>query len=485
MSVKDRATFRFQPTADRWPRILATRVDTLGLVGYVVQHIATEPARPATVLFGDLDISPTSLGQSFQSHVFADSLSTCGQAENRKGEQAENQCPAHSNLRVRCCLRLLTIAHMVVLVKLNCYHRHMTKGRIKQVQLKYSRYLVPGMLVAGLIVDYITFRTIKISTAFTILGVYLILAGCVIAYKNFYDAGQIRSKLRILRYLRLISPLIVQFTFGALLSASLIFYWFSGTISVSWPFLIIVALLIMSNDVLRDHYLKPVVQISVFYFVLFSYATLVLPFLMNSIQVWIFLLAGLISLIVIYVYVRILSQRLDHLAKIKQHLRNSILIIFLIINSLYFLNIIPPIPLSLRSADMAHSLSRSNGGYVLGVEEENWFEQLVPGQTLHHRPGQSLYAFSTIFAPADLDTTIVHNWQYYDADTWQWVDSSRLSFSISGGSDQGYRGYSVTSKLHQGKWRVSVETERGQVLGRIGFRIKETTKQSNLVEVIK
>ena len=346
-------------------------------------------------------------------------------------------------------------------------------SKIKQLQLKYSRFLVPGMLIAGLVVDYVTFRTIEISTAFTILGIYLVLAGCVIAYKNYYDAGRLRSNLKILSYFRMISPLIVQFTFGALLSASLIFYWFSGTISVSWPFLIIVALLIMSNDVLRHHYLKPVVQISVFYFVLFSYATLVLPYLMNSIQVWIFLLAGLISLIVIYIYIRILSDRLDHIAKIKLYLKRSILIIFLVMNTLYFLNIIPPIPLSLRSAEMTHSLSRSNGAYLLGVEQENWFERLIPGQTVHIEQGDPLYAFSTIFAPADLDTTIVHNWQYYDSDTWQWVDSSRLSFYISGGRDQGYRGYSVTSKLHEGKWRVSVETERGQVLGRINFRIVE------------
>ncbi|MFH1142190.1 MAG: DUF2914 domain-containing protein [Candidatus Uhrbacteria bacterium] len=364
----------------------------------------------------------------------------------------------------------------------------MTKGRIKQIQLKYSRFLVPGMLIAGLVVDYITFRTIQVSTALAILGVYLVVAGVMIAYKNFYDADRINSKLKFLRQLPLVAPLVVQFTFGALLSASLIFYWFSGTISVSWPFLIIVALLMMSNDVLRHHYLKPVVQISVFYFVLFSYATLVLPYLINSIQVWIFLLAGLISLLVIYVYVRSLSHWLNHIAQIKKQLRSSILIIFLIINSLYFLNIIPPIPLSLREAEVAHSLSRSNNTYVLDVEEENWFEQLIPGQTIHLQSGHSLYVFSSIFAPADLDTTIVHNWQYYDPDTWQWIDSSRLSFSISGGSDQGYRGYSVTSKLHQGKWRISVETERGQVLGRINFKIEITGSdivKSDLIETVR
>ncbi len=349
----------------------------------------------------------------------------------------------------------------------------MTKTKIKQLQLKYSRFLVPGMLIAGLVVDFITFKTIEISIAFTILGVYLILAAGMIAYKNLYDADVISSKLKVLRHLRLVSPLIVQFTFGALLSATLIFYFFSGTVSVSWPFLIVIALLIMSNDVLRHHYLKPVVQISVFYFVLFTYATLVLPYLFSSIQAWIFLLAGLVSLILIYGFVRMLARQLEHISQIKRHLRHSVLIIFLIMNSLYFLNIIPPIPLSLREVDVAHVLTRSNGSYVLQVEQENWLERLVPGQTIHLHQGHRLYAFSSIFAPDDLDTTIVHNWQYWDSDSWKWINSSELSFSISGGSETGYRGYSTTAKLHAGKWRVSVETERGQVLGRLGFKIKD------------
>ena len=114
------------------------------------------------------------------------------------------------------------------------------------------------------------------------------------------------------------------------------------------------------------------------------------------------------------------------------------------------------------------------------TEEENWLEQLIPGQTIHLQSGQSLYTFSSIFAPVDLDTTIVHNWQYFNSDTWTWVDSSKLSFYVSGGRDQGFRGYTVTPKLHQGKWRVSVETERGQVLGRIRFKIVTVGSQEGI-----
>ncbi len=71
---------------------------------------------------------------------------------------------------------------------------------------------------------------------------------------------------------------------------------------------------------------------------------------------------------------------------------------------------------------------------------------------------------------------MVHRWQYYDDETRSWVTASALSFSIHGGRSDGYRGYSVKRSLTEGKWRVSVETVRGQVLGRIPFTIEFVTK---------
>jgi len=76
---------------------------------------------------------------------------------------------------------------------------------------------------------------------------------------------RIETKSSFYRYLRLASPLIIQFTFGALLSASLIFYWFSGVLSVSWPFMILITILIISNDVFRDYYQRPLIQIGVYF----------------------------------------------------------------------------------------------------------------------------------------------------------------------------------------------------------------------------
>jgi hypothetical protein len=341
---------------------------------------------------------------------------------------------------------------------------------MKKLFQKLERFFIPIMLLSGLIVDFITFKTINTDLAFKILGVYLIVCGLMIAFKNIYDAGKIRSKHRNWKRLRWICPIVIQFTFGALLSASLVFYWFSGTLSVSWPLLILIAVLIVSNDVLRRYYLLPVVQISVFYFITFSYVALVMPFVFNSISAWVFVLAGFISLGLIYAFVQALSKRLEHIQEIRRGLFNSVITIFLTITALYFLNVIPPIPLSLKGVEIAHALSINNGVYTLEVEKENIFQKIIPGQRVHLESGERLYAFSTIFAPINLNTNIVHVWQYQNT-AGKWINSSELAFNISGGRENGYRGYSTTTKLHENRWRISVETERGQVLGRKTFKI--------------
>ena len=154
-------------------------------------------------------------------------------------------------------------------------------------------------------------------------------------------------------------------------------------------------------------------------------------------------------------------------------------------NALYFLNVIPPIPLSLREAGVYHDLERTSNGYTVLAEGESVLQKLVPGQTIHTQAGSPVYVYSAIFAPADLNTTIVHHWQYYDEADRKWISKDELSFFISGGSDTGYRGYSVKSSVSEGRWRVDVETKRGQVLGRIPIRIKYVEDLPALKEEMK
>jgi hypothetical protein len=361
----------------------------------------------------------------------------------------------------------------------------LAQTRLARFTKEHERYLVPSMLIGGVLVDFVTFRTIQLSTAFSILLVYTLIAGAAIIFVNVARHDRHAHQNSIYRYALVVAPLVIQFTFGALLSASMVFYWFSGALSVSWPLIIVIALIIASNDVLREHYLRPTIQLAVYFFILFSLSTLILPFVFNSISAWVFFLAAALSLALIYIYIQLLTKAVPDIQSIHHQIRASIIIIFLSMISLYSLNIIPPIPLSLREAGVYHHVSRSGTEYLVQEESTNFFDKILPGQIIHLGGNDPAYVFTSIFAPADLNTRIVHNWKYYNENTRKWVSEDRLSYTISGGRDDGYRGFSFKRSLDEGRWMVSVETERGQVLGRVKFSVSGEIAGVELIETQK
>ena len=341
-----------------------------------------------------------------------------------------------------------------------------TFQRLRAWTERYERFLMPGMLMAGTTLDAVQFRVLQVETTFLFVGVYL----CVCVTTIAVMVAKPTQETRLFRYAKLIAPFLQQFTIGALLSTSLLFYWFSGALSASWPIVGLVALLMLSNEVLRAYFTKPVVQVVVFFFTLFSLATSFSAYILNSISPTVFVLGGVASLVVM-AGVLVVVIRIGNLGTQRKTMWLGVMSIFALMHVLYFLNLIPPIPLSLRDAGMYHDIAIENGEYTLIGEDETWLARLLPGQTVHVTPGEPLYAYTAIFAPAELSTVMVHRWQYYNEDTHDWVTSSALSFRVQGGRNDGYRGYSLKHQLAEGKWRVSVETTRGQVLGRIRFTV--------------
>lgn len=356
---------------------------------------------------------------------------------------------------------------------------------MKALYQKYERFLMPAMLVVGLAADFFTFKNIRIETSLMLLGAYFILAGLAITYIHLYDKPGIQDRHPVSRATRVVAQMIVQFAFGALLSASFVFYWFSGTVAVSWPLILIFALLMVSNDVLRHYFERPVVQISVYFFTAFSLLSLILPVAFNSIAVWHFVYAGILSLIFISFYIAGIARLVPSMREKRARMFIPVLIIFAAMNAFYFFNVIPPIPLSVREAGVYHDVRRSGSDYLVQAEKETFWQRVWPGQKIHAAPGERLFVFASIFAPADLNTTIVHEWQYYDASAGEWVSKDRLTYPISGGRVQGYRGYTLKTTVQPGKWRVDVETQRGQVLGRVHFTVESVAEKPELEQLTR
>jgi hypothetical protein len=149
---------------------------------------------------------------------------------------------------------------------------------------------------------------------------------------------------------------------------------------------------------------------------------------------------------------------------------------------LYFTNLIPPLPLALKEAGVYHHFTKlSDGTNQLDGEPRTWIESFAPlPTTFHKKIGESVYVFTAVFAPSGLSTPITYEWQRYDSAVRDWVTDSTFSFSINGGRDGGYRGYSLTSNPAAGAWRVNVLTPSGLVIGRVAFNVVDSSSTPTL-----
>jgi hypothetical protein len=161
--------------------------------------------------------------------------------------------------------------------------------------------------------------------------------------------------------------------------------------------------------------------------------------------------------------------------------------IFTSFNMLYFLNAIPPVPLSLKDIGIYHSVVRQESGdYAVSYEPGAWYELWKRSDnTFHYAPGENAYCFSSVFAPEGLSTSVYHQWEYFDEEKGEWVDSTRVSFPISGGRDKGYRSFSRKSALFEGEWRCRVETQRRALVGLRKFEIVESDVRPALVSTTR
>jgi len=347
---------------------------------------------------------------------------------------------------------------------------------------KYDRHISSAGLLLGFIVDSLTLRRIDLPLENAILFSYIFLGGFGLIIINMFEAG--RWTGTFMQKVRKWMPLVIQYAFGGLFSAFFIFYSRSASFGSSWPFVIVLVGLLIGNELFKKSYVRLGFQTSVYFMAVFSYLIFVVPILVNRIGAHVFLLSGILSLVFIWYFIKLLLKIVpDRIREAQGVLIVSIGCIYAFMNIFYFTNIIPPIPLSLKAAGMYHELVKlPEGGYVAEQEARPWyaFFRRFPE---YHLDGEPVYAYSRIFAPTDISTTIVHEWQKRNEDTDSWETRSRISFKIDGGSGVGYRGYTLKEAVDSGLWRVNIKTTRGQVLGRIKFRAIENSPNLQLESV--
>ena len=332
---------------------------------------------------------------------------------------------------------------------------------------RYERHISSVALVVGFVIDNLTLTRIDLWIDHIVIVAYIIVAVSSIIVVHLPKKGALISRVQPF------APLPMQFAFGGLFSSFFVFYSHSAALASSWFFLLFLSALLVGNEFFKKRYERLAFQFGIFYIALFSYFVFIVPVLTKRMGAGIFLLSGAASIALMSVFIFLLAFIAPlRMREERKVLTKIIAAIFVAMNVLYFLNIIPPIPLALKEAGVYYSVTRTqDGNYILKGEPRAWYA-FLKRPVLHISQGAPAYFYSAVFAPTELKTRIVHQWEFFDESRGMWIVSSRVQFAIVGGRDGGYRGYSFKTNVAPGLWRVSVETERGQLLGRRQFKLE-------------
>lgn len=351
---------------------------------------------------------------------------------------------------------------------------------------RLKRHWLTISFICGFITDLILLNKVDDLIDNLILLFYMLLsmASLLLLYAGIAEKFSERWSLRARTY----APLTAQYAFGGILSGILIFYGRSGSWFVSWPFLVVVIAVIAGNELLRQRAQRLVFNITILFLALFLYLVLLVPVLSGMMGAWVFIFSGLLALLALWGFLKALRRIVPNF--LRANMRSVVFAIgavYVGINALYFTNVIPPIPLSLKELGVYHNVERTDDGhYAVTYERGAWYQPFKrSNSTYRYQTGDTVFCFASVFAPMRLSTDVFHRWEYYVPEDREWRTHGRFPYTISGGRDSGFRGYTFVRSVHEGTWRCTVETARKQILGRKTFEIIEAAPQRDLVTELR
>jgi hypothetical protein len=256
----------------------------------------------------------------------------------------------------------------------------------------------------------------------------------------------------------------------------LVFFFKSAAGLGSMLFLFLLILLLVGNEFLEKRFSNATVSFAMFGLCCGIFFVIVMPVAVRRMGLPVFLL-GLVASSAVCLGVWWLIRGSG--ASLK-----PVAATYGILAVLYISNIIPPVPLSMKYLGVYHAVTHKNGEYVCAMEKPRWYEFFKKSETtFRYRPGDRAYCFASVFAPTRLRETVRHRWYYKAPGSFRYREVASIPYTLSGGRDEGYRGYSCTRQLAPGKWKIYVTAADGKTIGIARFRVVQATKIPEMVEI--
>lgn len=355
------------------------------------------------------------------------------------------------------------------------------RARFDAFYRRHEKSLPAAFFVAGFLFDVVTLGRIDDLFMVGQQALYLLIIGIYLFLEFAHQENQSETEItatqkplikKLAHPLWSYRELIMHFLFGSLLSVYTLFYFKSASFVSSFFFLFILVGLMIANELPKFQRLGPLMRFALFSLCLVSYFGYVIPIIYGSVGVIPFVLAVLASSAVLGLFYYFLKRSLSRSPQpLAFRWAFGVQVAFLI---LYFFQLIPPVPLSAQYMGIYHKIEKIEGDYHLFYDRPFWKFWQNGAQTFLARPGDRIYVFARIFSPTRFRDKISVRWLFKDPRQ-GWVSSDAIPMKISGGRDEGFRGYTFKQNYTPGDWRVQLETSDGREISRISFTVVPDT----------
>ncbi len=350
---------------------------------------------------------------------------------------------------------------------------------------KYQPYWPASFFILGFLFDVLTLDRVDSALALASQLGYLTL-GCAILIHSFFqqtkpDDSANWGKIRITfeKY----KTEIVHFMFGALLSTYTLFFFKSSSLIVSFVFMLVIAAILVANEWSRFQSASLPIKFGLASLCMICFALFVVPIAVGSVGLLVFfasLVFGLTPVAIFAYYILKKRPNLFELCK-KQILIPASLITAAFL-FLYVFRLIPPVPLSVQFMGIYHDVKKVQEVYQLSHERPWWRFWHEGDQEFNAQPGDRIHVFFRIFSPSRFSDQVKVVWLHKDPKM-GWMPQDQIPIRITGGRDEGFRGYGVKSNYLPGQWRVQVETLDGREVSRIYFTVALSAEKPRLFQI--
>ncbi len=361
--------------------------------------------------------------------------------------------------------------------------------RFKAFKQRHHLLFELAFFFAGFLFDVVLLHRIDSTPLLIHQGLYLVAsAGLIFLDHRLHVAG--KEPEGLLGKVLSVRLWVMHFFLGTLLNAFLIFYFRAAAGLFAMLFIVLLAGIIVINELPRFRQKGPVVRVAMLSFATTNYLAYLLPVIWGELRSWQYYVALLVGSVVTVGLWKLFTRFTHDPAWTFERAVAPGLVIQAVLLILYVAQVVPPVPLSLKHIGAYHDVEPVKDGakrhYKLTYAKASilrpWAEQ---AGTIELVPNGKLWVFVKIFAPTRFNDAVQFAWEFDDPQKGWTPWGKPFTTHLSGGNEEGYRTYAYTHAAKVGTYRVRVLTADGREIGRETVDVVHRTEPpTDLVTVL-